>query len=326
MTSPPTLHVTAPSRLHFGMLSFGQPSVRQFGGAGVMIAQPELRLTIAPDERLAVEGPLAERATMFLERLARNAAWFPREPRCRILVESAPPRHAGLGSGTQLGMALAVGLSRFFGAPNQSAAELAPAVGRGRRSAIGAHGAMRGGLLVESGKLSCDELGPLICRVELPEAWRFVLVTPPGETGLSGEAEQRAFDSLPPVPTGTTAALCRELIAELLPAAAAADFDRFGESLYRYGRLAGGCFMARQGGVYASAAVKRLVERCKESGARGVGQSSWGPTVYALCANQSSAEQLVERLRASCDAPATAIITPPCNQGCRVEVVEGDDS
>lgn len=289
-----------------------------------MISQPELRLTIAPADRLAVEGPLSERAALIVERLAGNAAWFPREPRCRILIESAPPQHAGLGSGTQLGMALAIGLARFFCAPNQSAAELAGAVRRGRRSAIGAHGATCGGLLVESGKLSSDELGPLICRVELPEAWRFVLVTPPGETGLSGEAEQRAFDSLPPVPTGTTAALCRELIAEMLPAAAAGDFDRFGESLYRYGRLAGGCFMARQGGVYASPAVKRLVERCRESGARGVGQSSWGPTVYAVCSHQSSAEELVERLRASSDAPATAIITAPCNQGCRVEVVEVD--
>lgn len=298
------------------MLSFGQPGVRQFGGAGMMISQPELRLTVAPAEQLIIEGPLAERVTMFVEQLARQAAWWPHAPACRITVEEAPPQHAGLGSGTQLGMALALGLARFFGAPEQTAAELARATGRGRRSAVGAHGALQGGLLVESGKLAPDELAPLICRIEMPDAWRFVLVIPPGETGLSGETEQQAFDGLPPVPRETTAELCRELVAELLPSAAVGDFERFGESLHRYGRLAGGCFAARQGGVYASPAVERLVERCRQSGVRGVGQSSWGPTVYALCSTQSAAEALVEQLSASEEpAPATLVIAAPSNQG-----------
>lgn len=315
MRTGSAIQITAPSRLHFGMLSFGQPGVRQFGGAGVMIAQPELRLTIAPAERLTIEGPLAERVTMFVERLARRAAWWPREACCRINVDAAPPEHAGLGSGTQLGMALALGLARFFGAPEQSAAELAQAAGRGKRSAIGAHGALRGGLLVESGKLAPDELAPLICRIELPEAWRFVLIIPAGEAGLSGEAEQHAFDRLPPVPRQTTAELCRELVAELLPSAAVGDFDRFGESLYRYGRLAGGCFAARQGGVYARPAVERLVDRCRQLGVRGVGQSSWGPTVYALCPAQSAAEALVEQLRASAESAPAIVIAAPSNQG-----------
>ena len=315
MPPPRELHVTAPSRLHFGMLSFGQRGVRQFGGAGVMLAQPELRLTIAPAERLVIEGPLAERVTMFVERLAQRAAWWPREARCRISVDAAPPQHAGLGSGTQLGMAIALGLARFFGAPEQSAAELAQAAGRGRRSAIGAHGALRGGLLVESGKLAPDELAPLICRIELPQAWRFVLIMPEGEAGLSGEAEQQAFDRLPPVPRQTTAELCRELVAELLPSAAVGDFVRFGESLYRYGRLAGGCFKARQGGVYASPAVERWVDRCRQLGVPGVGQSSWGPTVYALCPAQSAAEALVEQLRASAESAPAILIAAPSNQG-----------
>ncbi len=314
--SPQPVQITAPSRLHFGMLSFGQPNTRQFGGAGVMISQPQLRLTITPAERLGVEGPLAERVTPFLGHLAQNAPWWPPVPRCRILIDAAPPQHSGLGSGTQLGMALGLGLARFFDAPPQTAAELARAVGRGKRSAIGAHGALVGGLLVESGKRSTDELSPLICRIELPEAWRFVLVIPQGETGLSGEAEQQAFDRLPPVSPATTAALCRELLTELLPAAVEADFERFGESVYRFGRMAGGCFAARQGGVYASPAIERVVDRCRREGIRGVGQSSWGPTVYALCPAQSVAEALAAQLAESAEAASATIVTAgPCNQG-----------
>lgn len=319
MTLPQVVQVAAPSRLHFGMLSFGQPGARQFGGAGVMIAQPQLRLTIRPAEQLAIEGPLAERVSAFVDRLARDTPWWPREPRCRISIDAAPPQHSGLGSGTQLGMALGLGLASFFKAPRQTAAGLARAVGRGKRSAIGAHGAIAGGLLVESGKLTPDELAPLICRLELPEAWRFVLLIPGDEMGLSGEAEQRAFDQLPPVPQATTAALCRELLTELLPAAVLGDFERFGESVYRYGRMAGECFAARQGGVYASPAIERLVDRCRREGVRGVGQSSWGPTVYALCSSQSAAEALAAQLGNSAEvASADIIITAVSNVGCQV--------
>ncbi|MEX0710858.1 MAG: hypothetical protein WD278_00825, partial [Pirellulales bacterium] len=46
------VHVTAPSRLHFGMLAFGQAGARQFAGVGAMIDSPGVRLSIAPGDRL----------------------------------------------------------------------------------------------------------------------------------------------------------------------------------------------------------------------------------------------------------------------------------
>ena len=53
--------VTAPSRLHFGMFSFGRSDIRQFGGVGVMVEQPALRLTIEPARSLQVRGQHALR-------------------------------------------------------------------------------------------------------------------------------------------------------------------------------------------------------------------------------------------------------------------------
>lgn len=315
----------APSRLHIGMLGFGQRGRRQFGGAGVMIAEPALQLTIRDSDRYLTSGPLADRINEFVAHLSAHAPWLRSRtlehsgmPSVLITIDSTPPQHAGLGSGTQLGMALALGLSSHFDAPTETAEELARAVGRGKRSAVGVHGAMSGGFIVEAGKLRDDEISPLVCRLPLPEEWRFVLIAPNQPAGLSGEAEQRAFDRLPPVAPAITVELCRELVCELVPAARQDDFERFSEGLYRYGRLAGECFAAAQGGVYASPQIANLVDRCRALGVSGVGQSSWGPTVFALCRSRSEAENLRQTL--ACELPLAETLTvAPDNRGIRIE-------
>ena len=70
--------------------------------------------------------------------------------------------------------------------PSQSPQELALSVGRGLRSAVGTYGFVFGGLIVEQGKLPDEPISPLDCRIDLPEAWRFVLVRPLGLTGIAG--------------------------------------------------------------------------------------------------------------------------------------------
>ena len=59
-------------------------------------------------------------------------------------------------------------------------------MGRGERSAIGTHGFARGGLLVEGGKRAAGSVSRLIARLELPDAWRFVLLIDRERRGLSG--------------------------------------------------------------------------------------------------------------------------------------------
>ncbi len=321
------VRVTAGSRLHFGMLSFGQPGCRQFGGAGAMISTPALVLTIRESDRFQTAGPLSDRLEKFVGQLARHAAWWKRGPQFCIDIEQAPPLHAGLGSGTQLGMAVAYGLAAWFGAVPQPAERLAAVVGRGKRSAVGLYGAGLGGLIVEGGKLNDDEISPLVGRTALPDEWRFVLIIPAVSAGLSGDTEQAAFDRLPPVPPETTAALCRELVCELIPAAAQGEFERFAKSLYRYGQLSGQCFAAEQGGIYASPAIERLVTRCRELGVRGVGQSSWGPTVFALCRDQVAAQRLIDSLAANDELNrADMTIAVPDNRGIRVNLVDASST
>jgi predicted sugar kinase len=153
-------------------------------------------------------------------------------------------------------------------------------------------------LLIEAGKLAQDEISPLISRIPLPAPWRFVLFWPTDRSGLSGEAELQAFQRLPATNMAATDALCREALLELAPAAVQGEFDRFSESLYRFGRAAGECFAAEQGGTYAGARIAQLVRELRAAGIRGVGQSSWGPTVFALLPNEADARSAAEQFAA----------------------------
>lgn len=307
------VHITTPSRLHFGMLSFGRSDVRQFGGVGAMIDSPGLRLELTESNRLEAAGPLADRAMTFAQRvIASGLVDCP--PRCRIEVVSAPRQHVGLGVGTQLGLAVAAGLNAWCSGPQRSPVELAQAAGRGLRSAIGLYGFASGGMLIDPGKRD-REISPPPLRIALPSDWRFVLLCPTAETGLSGEAECTAFEHLPPVPLATTERLCREVLLHLAPAAAAGDFPEFSESLYRYGHQAGLCFAGRQAGAFASQETARLVALLRSQGIRGVAQSSWGPL---LCA--------VFDIEGEAAAFAREFVDHPAWQGLEITVAAANNS
>jgi beta-RFAP synthase len=316
--------------LHFGLWALADAAGRQFGGVGAMIDRPATRLSIRPATSFAATGPHQERVLSF----AQKWAAFHRLtlPPCNIEVQEAAPEHAGLGMGTQLGLAVAAGLNAFVGLPDQSPQELAQSVQRGCRSAVGTYGFVFGGLIVEQGKLASEPISPLDCRIDLPEAWRFVLLRPRGLCGLAGEPEADAFRSLPPVPPNTTDALIAEVRDRLIPAAAIGRFAAFAESLYRYGNLSGQCFAARQGGPYNGPVLTALVERLRSLGCVGIGQSSWGPTIFAAAESQDAAERLEDQLKTQLSAEASAgdavaagldcQIARPCNRGAQIDVAQ----
>ena len=317
-----SLQITTPSRLHFGLFGFGAPG-RQFGGVGAMIQSPGLRLRVTSADRFSTSGPLAHRVAEFAGRWCRHHGWD-RLPACRLEVLSAPCQHVGLGVGTQLGMAVAAGLCRLLRGEVAPAEELARSVGRGRRSAVGTYGFEQGGLILERGKLPHEALGPLVERHPLPAAWRFVLIQASPRPGLSGNAEQQAFDQLPTVAPGTTQRLWHEARDHLVPSVVAADFEGFSESVYRFGRLAGSCFAERQGGAYNGPQLHWLVRRVRTLGVRGVGQSSWGPTLFAVLPDQAAAENFCREIAEACDGEELQLrISPPANDGASIERLPG---
>ncbi len=312
-----TIHVRAPCRLHFGLASFGLADQPQFAGVGMMIEPPAVEVTISAAAHFEAVGTLADRVDRFA-RMAVEHWQLDGVPACKIEVR-APRDHTGLGVGTQLGLAVAAGLRTSLGLPDLPAEELAESVGRGQRSEVGTHGFSLGGLIVDAGKMTGEPPGSPCLRIAMPEAWRIVLICPHDQQARAGDWEARAFASLPPVPAETTDVLRQIVDDEMAAAAAWADCARFGEAVYRYGRLAGSCFAAVQGGPFASPATEQLVETIRGEGVAGVGQSSWGPTVFAITPDQSAADALVDAL---CNRHAVAAddvsIARPDNCGATV--------
>ena len=182
--------VEAPARLHFGVLDLRGSLGRWFGGIGAAAPAPTLLVSAEQADTLEVHGEDADRAVEFASRflshhdIGRGA---------RVRVHRALPAHAGLGSGTQLALAVARALAELHGV-STDAPSLARAVGRGRRSAIGTWIFAAGGLVVEGGRRpDRDECGPLLARLPFPAAWRCIVAVPHGRPGISGGAEEEAL-------------------------------------------------------------------------------------------------------------------------------------
>ncbi len=322
---PKEVVVHAASRLHFGLFSLGHLSERQYGGVGAMIARPglQLRITQGSAGEPSGAGEMGTRAVAFAKQWLAFQRMPAAEGNLHLEVVSAPPDHVGLGVGTQLGLAVAAGLSRWMGLPAQTALELALSVGRATRSAVGTYGFLLGGLVMEQGKRSDEPMSLLDCRIDMPGAWRFLLLRPLEGRGISGTAETEAMQALPAVPEEVTQALINEAATRMIPAAATSNFALFAESLYRYGQMAGNCFAAKQGGPYNGPVLTSLVEVIRQCGAVGVGQSSWGPTIFTICDSQGSAEALQQEVQTRFTrGPLAATISPICNQGAAIEVIE----
>ena len=258
-----------------------------------MVQSPGVIVTARPSEAWQFEGALASRAQAFAIQFMQHVPETLQRP-FQVLVERCPAEHTGLGVGTQLALAVAKALDVGIRLPDLNSVELARRVGRGERSAVGVHGFDRGGLLVESGKLRDEDVAPMLAHVQLPEEWRVVLFTPPGSAGWSGGCERLAFASASP---GDCEFLRQLAETVIVPAAHHGDCDDFGEAVHEFNRRAGEPFAHSQGGVYASPAIAELIADLRNRGIRGVGQSSWGPTVFAIVRDSDTALSLVLHFR-----------------------------
>lgn len=283
--------VEAAARLHFGVLDLRGSLGRSFGGVGAAAPAPTLLLSATPADAVEAEGADAARAADFARRFL---AFHGIAGGARLRVHHALPGHAGLGSGTQLALAVARALAELHGLPDD-APSLARAVGRARRSAVGTWVFAGGGFVVEGGRRAGSEAaGPLLARIPFPPAWRCVIAVPDAAPGISGDDEAAAFARLPPPPEREVERIAYLVMMGLLPAVAEGDLTTFGAALSEVQEVTGRWFAPVQGGTFAPGPSADLVRRMREWGAAGVGQSSWGPAVYGLVEGAAAGAALAE--------------------------------
>jgi len=293
------LLVTAPARLHFGMLDPAGLGPRRFGGCGVAVESPRVVVGVTgrPDEKVVAHGSQAGRAAEFAR---RACAAFGHAGGVDVDVREAIPAHMGLGSGTKLGLAIARGVAELAGI-SAAPEELAGASGRGARSSVGCWTFAAPGLVVEAGVRDRDSISPLVARHPMPARWRCVLALPLGAEGLSGSAEERFFSLLHEDGSAIEPRVSRLVLTALLPGLVTEDIDEFGAALGEIQREIGAMFTARQGGVFHPRAAP-VVEALLALGVGAVGQSSWGPSVYGIVDGPERAVDVADRLRAAVGA------------------------
>lgn len=287
MTIPKKVYVKTPSRLHLGLIDLNGDLGRIFGGLGVAIDHPNVILETQKSDKLIIRGEKTELtqkiATEFLKtnKIQEKAA---------IDVKQVIPEHVGLGSGTQLALAVAASISRLFDL-KASVHELAVMLGRTKQSGVGTGVFAQGGLVVDAGKNSRDinqKIIPLVCRHPIPNDWRFVVAIPNTKKGLANETEVSAFKNLPPMPPEEVGKICRLILMKLLPAVTEMNIQSFGEAFTKIQNIVGDSFAQAQGGRFSSSTAAQCIEFMLKNGAYGAGQSSWGPTLYGVVKNSEA--------------------------------------
>ena len=284
--------IKVPARLHVGFLDIPRSGNDRFGSVGLPMQDIATVLTISRSAETQVHGD--EQA-----RIAQHAATLCNhldiKANHRISVQRAIPRHVGLGSGTQIALAVAAAIRTLHNLPLDTVND-AVLLGRGSRSGIGIAAFDEGGLIVDAGKGAGGAAPTVISRIAFPEAWRIILVFDASTQGIHGEAEIEAFRSLPPFPAETSASICRHVLMGIMPGLIEQDIASFGRAVEAIQAEIGSYFAPAQGGVFTSKHVEATIRRLAQAGAVGIGQSSWGPTGFAFAASQADATRIVDAI------------------------------
>ncbi|MBP1921180.1 beta-ribofuranosylaminobenzene 5'-phosphate synthase [Halorubrum alkaliphilum] len=340
---------SAGARLHFGFCNLSLSHERLYGALGLALAEPRVAVSATPAETVTValtddgvadgeignpNAPGTGTADAIREDVRGYALAATNRldvPGASITVESLLPRHAGLGSGTQLAATTLAAVARAHDREPR-VREHAPALGRGGRSGIGVAAFESGGFVLDAGhptaRFTTDRpadgdwtVPPVSARHPVPEDWRFLLVQPDAEPGRDGADEgasmRAAVERADP---GLADRIAGIVTRRVLPAIATGRAEAFGAAIAAVGRLNGAWYADEQGGVYRPPVGDVVASLSSSPAVFGAGQSSWGPTVYGVtdADRATAAAEAGDRALDRADIGGTVSVVRATNEGARV--------
>lgn len=297
------IQIQSAARLHFGFLDTGGSLGRKFGSLGLSLSNPEIEIRVRTAADLVIYGPdegkiklALKYAKLFYEHPRLEGQLADHPFRGEIHLDKMIPSHQGLGSGTQLALCVVMALCQLHGV-DCSVSEVALMVRRGLRSGIGIESFKGGGFIVDGGSADPGKESPLLLfRHSFPENWRAIVVFPPGAHGLNGRDEENVFVKMNPDPQASKE-ICQLVLMKLLPGLIEVKLEPFAEALEQIQRITGASFADFQSGHYASSMAEDIFLKMRQLGVVGMGQSSWGPTLYGFADSPAAASRIVEDLR-----------------------------
>lgn len=310
------LQVSTQARLHFGFLDMNGSLRRYYGSFGVAIKDIGTTISMQIAEDIQISGSNDnEIITKAKQYASKVIEYYQLGGGVHIQLNSVIPSHIGLGSGTQLALAIGSGIIQLY-KQHKEITELASVCQRGKRSGIGIGTFIHGGFILDSG---CNQdrdisIPIIINRIPFPEDWCFLLIFDDNIQGMHGQHEQQIFATIKPMDKALSSEVCHIMLMQLLPALIEQECRIFGQALSHIQMILGDYFATIQGGRYISPHMHNILQKLRELGACGIGQSSWGPTSFALFANSSQANDVLQAIQSSAPADIRFMLTSGHNQ------------
>jgi len=295
-------------RIHLGIIDLEGGLGRLYGSLGLAVENPELSLEARLSEENILECPDEIKPVIknVLNELGCSAD---------IRVLSHIPLHKGLGATTQTTLATATAVSKLHNL-NLTPDEIADRFNRGKISRIGIEAFNRGGFIINAPVKHHQRSSKTILRVNFPEKWHIILAIPDQKKGYDEKTEERIFQNFPKPPPIYAEKISRILLVSLIPALMDEDLTEFGYAVEEIQRMMGEQFKPVQGDIFTHESSKRIATLLKESGLVGIGQSSWGPTVYGFTDSKKRAELSLKALRENLEKEhVKVILTRGRNEG-----------
>ena len=288
------VEIVTGSRIHLGFYGLCSDNGRKLGGIGIGVDGVGYHILIERTEagKITTEGCQKERTYIIAENAVKMLSY---NGGLRIVLKKCIPPHIGLGSTTQLTLSIFSGVGLLA---SKNILYSIEASRRGPFSGIGVGVFLWGGFIVDSGvdKTRNRRARPVLSGV-IPSNWRIVALVPRTSWRIKESEQERTLVELP---RGLSREDCYRamylLLRRILPGLADSDFDLFTEGIEEIQRLTGMYFSEAQGGLFCCPESEEAVYLLKKVGAKGVGQSSWGPLVYGFFRNESEAHRAIKEI------------------------------
>ena len=278
------IEITTPSRIHITLIDLNASIGRMDGGIGLALEKPNIKIRAEESDEVKIEGPLNKKAK---EAARKTLDALKIEGGIYVRVEDAYGQHIGLGSGTQISLAVGKAICEIYGI-ELGVRELAEIVGRGGTSGIGTAAFEHGGFILDGGHSTKEKKdflpssaskaspAPLLARYDFPD-WKLFLIIPKIREEFSGRREVNIFQQYCPIPIQEVQSLSHIILMKLLPSLVEKDLESFGQSINQIQNTG---FKKIEVGLQTPQ-VRDLMSLCKKY-SYGVGLSSFGPVIYSI--------------------------------------------
>ena len=288
--------VTTSSRLHMGFFDLNGSTGRMYGSLGVAINTPCTQIEVVKSDKKFIECNDIN-ASENIEKIVESLKITHKITQdFSVKVNQSILEHTGLGSGTQMALAIGAGLNRLFNL-GLTVPQIAAVTLRGNRSGIGIGTFEHGGLVIDGGRGHAKAPPPIIARHDFPPEWPILLIMDNAEQGAHGAQELIAFDSLPKAGLETAQTLAHSVLMQALPALVERDYVEFSRAIYKLQRATGEYCAPAQGGIFKSKSVAEVLNYLYQNNVLCAGQSSWGPTGFAVFKDDLSANAMLALLQ-----------------------------